>query len=442
MNDIESRVMRKILRRFVPLLTICFVVAFLDRVNVGFAALTMNRDIGLTSAAFGLAAGLFFLSYFIFEVPSNLMLERFGARRWIARIMLTWGLCSAATAFVQGPWSLYAVRILLGAVEAGFFPGIVFFLGLWVPAQYRARVIGIFMAAMPLASVIGSPISGYLMTLDGWFGMKGWQIMFLIEAFPSIALAYVVLKVLRDSPRDAEWLDAEEKQWLESTLAAERANQPVVVAHGFGNLLRSPIILFTAFAYFGLTGFNYGLSFFLPQIVREFDLSLQQVGFVSALPFVAGAAGMVLWGRHSDATGERRVHLLLPMALAAIGLAGSTFAATPPAKMALLCVASFGVFSALPVFWTVAPRLLGPATAAAGIALINSLGNLSGFVNPYVVGLLKDATGSFNGGLQLIATTGAVAVVVLYFVTKRLTGRPEDPDSLRSASASEGSVGR
>ncbi len=385
----------------------------------------MNKDLGLSSAAFGLAAGLFFLSYFLFEVPSNMLLERFGARRWIARIMLTWGICSAATAFVQGPWSLYAVRILLGAAEAGFFPGIVFFLGLWVPAKYRARVIGVFMAAMPLASVFGSPASGYLMTLDGWLGLKGWQVMFLIEAFPSIALAYVVLKVLRDSPKDAEWLDAEERQWLEVTLAAEHANQPAVVDHGFANLLRSPVILFTAFAYFGLTGFNYGLSFFLPQIVRDFNLSLQQVGFVSALPFVAGAAGMILWGRHSDATGERRIHLLLPMALAAIGLAGSTFAMTPSGKLALLCVASFGVFSALPVFWTVAPRLLGPATAAAGIALINSLGNLSGFVNPYVVGLVKDSTGSFNGGLQLIATVGAIAVVILYFVTRRLSA-PDD----------------
>lgn len=440
MNDIEARTMRKILRRFVPLLTICFVVAFLDRVNVGFAALTMNKDLGLSSAAFGLAAGLFFLSYFLFEVPSNMMLERFGARRWIARIMLTWGICSAATAFVEGPWSLYAVRILLGAAEAGFFPGIVFFLGLWVPTKYRARVIGVFMAAMPLASVFGSPVSGYLMTLDGWLGLKGWQVMFLIEAFPSIALAYVVLKVLRDSPRDAEWLEADEKQWLESTLAAERASQPVVVEHGFSNLLRSPVILFTAFAYFGLTGFNYGLSFFLPQIVREFNLSLQQVGFVSALPFVAGAAGMILWGRHSDATGERRVHLLLPIALAAIGLAGSTFAATPSIKLALLCVASFGVFSALPVFWTVTPRLLGAGTAAAGIALINSLGNLSGFVNPYVVGLVKDSTGSFNGGLQLIATIGAVAVVVLFFVTRRLS-KPDDVQAVNDVGAQATSVG-
>ncbi|MHA7685768.1 MFS transporter [Cupriavidus sp. PET2-C1] len=419
MTDIESRTIRKILRRFVPLLTICFVVAFLDRVNVGFAALTMNRDLGLSNAAFGLAAGLFFLSYFVFEVPSNIILERVGARRWIARIMLTWGICSAATAFVQGEWSLYAVRILLGAAEAGFFPGVVFFLSLWVPTAYRARVIAGFMAAMPLASVIGSPLSGWLMSLHGWLGLAGWQIMFLVEAVPSVLLAFVVMNVLRDTPRDAEWLEDDERQWLESTLACERSARSAVVEHGILNLIRNPVILATAVAYFGVTGFNYGLSFFLPQIVRAFDLTIQQVGFVSALPFVAGAAGMVLWGRHSDMTGERRFHLLLPLGVAAIGLAGSTLAATPTGKLALLCVASFGVFSALPVFWTVAPRLLGPA-AAAGIALINSLGNLSGFVNPFAVGLIKDATGRFDGGLQLIAGFGVLAVVILFFVTRRI----------------------
>ncbi|MEQ5837889.1 MFS transporter [Paraburkholderia acidicola] len=417
MISIESRTMRKILRRFAPLLTICFVVAFLDRVNVGFAALTMNKELGLSASTFGLAAGLFFLSYFVFEVPSNMLLERFGARRWIARIMFTWGLCSGATALVQGEWSFYAIRLLLGAAEAGFFPGVVFFLSLWVPASYRARVIGGFMAAMPLASVIGSPISGYLMSLHGWMGLSGWQIMFLLEAVPSLILAAVVWNVLRDSPKQAEWLDDDERQWLEATLAAERAALPAVVNQSLMKMLGNPVILFTALSYFGVTGFNYGLSFFLPQIVRVFDLSIQQIGFVSALPFVAGAAGMIFWGRHSDRTGERRYHLLLPLALAAIGLTGSTLIPTPIGKLSLLCVASFGVFSALPVFWTVAPRLLGPMAAAAGIALINSLGNLSGFVNPYVVGRIKDATGSFNGGLQFIAVVGALAVVILFFVT-------------------------
>ncbi|WP_233342866.1 MFS transporter [Burkholderia cepacia] len=427
MLDIEARTMRKILRRFVPLLTICFVVAFLDRVNVGFAALTMNRDLGISASTFGLAAGLFFVSYFVCEVPSNMLLERFGARRWIARIMFTWGLCSAATAFVQGAPSFYAVRILLGAAEAGFFPGIVFFLTLWVPAAYRARVIGGFMAAMPIASVVGSPLSGYLMSLDGLFGLAGWQVMFLVEAVPSLVLAVAVWKILRDSPKQAEWLSDDERNWLASTLDAERAAQTPVVKHGVLTLFASPVVLFTALAYFGVTGFNYGLSFFLPQIVRGFDLSIRQVGYVSALPFLAGAIGMVLWSRHSDRTGERRAHLLIPLVLAVAGLAGSTLVTASTGKLLLLCVASFGVFSALPVFWTVAPRLLAPATAAAGIALINSLGNLSGFVNPYAVGLLKDATGRFDAGMQLIAAFGVLAIVILFFVT-RCNRVPEGPD--------------
>ncbi|MGT2476553.1 MFS transporter [Paraburkholderia terrae] len=347
-----------------------------------------------------------------------MLLERFGARRWIARIMFTWGLCSAATAFVQGASSFFAVRILLGAAEAGFFPGIVFFLTLWVPAAYRARVIGGFMAAMPIASVVGSPLSGYLMSLDGLFGLAGWQVMFLVEAVPSLVLAVAVWKILRDSPKQAEWLSDDERNWLTSTLDAERSSQTPVVKHGMLSLFASPVVLFTAIAYFGVTGFNYGLSFFLPQIVKGFDLSIRQVGYVSALPFLAGAIGMVLWSRHSDRTGERRTHLLIPLVLAVAGLAGSTLVTASAAKLLLLCVASFGVFSALPVFWTVAPRLLAPATAAVGIALINSLGNLSGFVNPYAVGLLKDATGRFDAGMQLIAAFGVLAFVILFFVTR------------------------
>jgi MFS transporter, ACS family, tartrate transporter len=428
MTDIESRTMRKILRRFMPLLTLCFVAAFLDRVNVGFAALTMNRELGLSNTAFGLAAGLFFLSYFVFEVPSNLLLERFGARRWIARIMFTWGLCSGATAFVQGEWSFYALRILLGAAEAGFFPGVVFFLTLWVPTAYRARAIGVFMAAMPLASVIGSPVSGYLMSLHGWMGLSGWQITFLLEALPSLLLAVVVWEKLRDTPQQAEWLDDDERVWLDVTLRTEReARSTTVVEHGLLNLIRSPVVLFTALAYFGVTGFTYGLSFFLPQIVHAFNLSLLETGFVAALPFVAGAAGMIWWGRRSDRTGERRVHLLVPLALAVIGLGGSTLVPMPAGKLALLCLASFGVFSTLPVFWSVVPRLLGPAVTAAGIALINSLGNLSGFVNPYAVGFIKDATGSFNGGLQLIAGIGVIALIILFFVTQPV----DTPDEIR-----------
>ncbi|MFJ3046462.1 MFS transporter [Herbaspirillum chlorophenolicum] len=428
MSDIERSTMRKVIRRFAPLLTLCFIAAFLDRVNVGFAAITMNKDLGLSSAAFGLGAGLFFLGYFFFEVPSNMALERFGARLWIARIMLSWGILSGATAFVQGETSFYIVRILLGIAEAGFFPGVIFFLTLWLPKSYRAGVVGSFMAAMPLASVFGSPVSGLLMSLDGMFGMHGWQLMFLIEAAPSIVLAFVVLKVLRDSPDDAEWLSAAEKQWLKGTLEQERREHQVVVSHGLMNIVRSPVIWLLAVAYFGVTGFNYGMSFFLPQIVKGFDLTLVQTGFVSALPFVAGAVGMIWWSKRSDRSGERRFHTLFPLVLAVIGLGGSTLVAAPVLKLALLCLASFGVFSALPVFWTLPPTILGPAALAAGIAAINSIGNLSGFVNPYVVGKIKDVTGSFGGGLQVIALFGVIAIVILFVVTGRHQQRKDPVD--------------
>jgi MFS family permease len=418
MLEVESRTMRKVTRRFLPLLVICFVISFLDRVNVGFAALTMSADLKFSSTVFGLGAGLFFIGYFFFEVPSNLALERVGARRWIARIMFTWGILSAATAFISGERSFYIVRILLGAAEAGFFPGVILFFTFWVPARYRGLMVGAFMAAMPFASVFGSPLSGWLLSQDGVFGLKGWQLMFIAEAIPSLVLSVIVFKVLRDSPEQAEWLTAEERGWLEATLADERKRAVAVNEHGFLNIVKRPIILLLAAAYFGIVGINFGLSFFLPQIVREFHLSLMQVGIVAAIPFAVGGCGMMWWGRRSDRLDERRFHVLLPMALAIAGLAGSTWVTIPTLKLALLCVASFGVFSALPIFWALLPGLLGPAVAAVGFAVINSLGNLSGFAAPFVVGVIKDATGNTAGGLQVIAAYGCVAWLILLRVSR------------------------
>jgi MFS family permease len=419
MSDVESRTMRRVTRRFVPLLIICFVISFLDRVNVGFAALTMSADLKFSSTVFGLGAGLFFIGYFFFEVPSNIALERVGARRWIARIMFTWGILSALTAFITGPWSYYAVRVLLGAAEAGFFPGVILFLTYWVPERYRGRVVGAFMAAMPFASVFGSPLSGWLLSQDGVLGLKGWQLMFIAEALPSLVLAVVVLKVLRDSPAQAEWLADDERAWLETTLLEERNRAVAVNEHGFVNIVRRPIVLMLAAAYFGIVAINFGLSFFLPQIVRAFHLSLMQVGLVAAIPFAVGGIGMIWWGRRSDRHGERRFHVLFPMALGIVGLGGSTLVAVPALKLALLCLASFGVFSALPIFWALLPGLLGPAVAAIGFAAINSLGNLSGFAAPFVVGVIKDATGSTAGGLQAIAAYGVIAWLILALVSRR-----------------------
>lgn len=418
-SELEHATMQKVMRRFVPILFLCFVASFLDRVNVGFAALTMNADLGLTSTAFGLGAGLFFLTYFLFEVPSNLALERFGARRWIARIMFTWGLLSATTAFVRGEYSFYAVRLLLGASEAGFFPGVIYFLTLWVPAGYRARVVAIFMTAVPLASVIGSPVSGLLTQLDGLAGLKGWQWMFLVEALPALVLTPFVLTLLSDRPADAAWLSGPQKHWLRQRLDQERRHCSAAAPHGLLDLLRSVVIIGLCLAYFGITGFSYGLSFFVPQIVKQFGLSIVQTGFVSAIPFAVGTIGMIWWGKRSDRLAERRFHLLLPLGLAAVGLAGSTLVASPVLRLALLSIAAFGVFSALPVYWTIPPTLLTRATAAAGIAFINAVGNLSGFVDPYAIGVIKDLTGSFSVGLQLIAAFGFLSLLILAVVTHK-----------------------
>jgi len=332
--------------------------------------------------------------------------------------MFTWGVLSALTALVTGPTSFYTVRILLGAAEAGFFPGVILFLTFWVPSAYRGRVVAMFMAAMPFASVFGSPLSGWLLSIDGALGLKGWQLLFIAEALPSLVLAVIVLRVLRDSPAQAEWLMDDERKWLTQTIELERQREVSVMARGFINIVRRPLILFLAAAYFGIVGFNFGLSFFLPQIVKQFHLSLPMIGLVAAIPFLVGGSGMILWGRHSDRYGERRFHLLVPMALAIVGLASSTLVTIPALKLALLCLASFGVFSALPIFWALLPELLGPAVAAVGFAVINSIGNLSGFAAPYVVGVIADATGTTAGGLQVIAAYGCIALVILACVTR------------------------
>ncbi|MCA8251473.1 MFS transporter [Burkholderia multivorans] len=410
--DIEASAMRKVRRRYVPLLFVCFVIAFLDRVNVGFAALTMNRDIGLTATTFGLGAGLFFISYFLLEVPSNLMLERFGARRWIARIMLTWGVLSACMALVQGEKSFYLIRLLLGAAEAGFNPGIIFFFTLWIPRKYRAGVIASFSAAMPVASVLGSPTASLLLQMEGVLGLHGWQWMFIIDALPAVILAPVVLKVLTDHPRDAAWLTAAERRWLVETLEAEREQAPINAHVGLFRFLLSPRMLLLAIAFFGIVGFNYGLSFFLPQNIHQFGLTVFQTGLVNAVPFALATAMMMFWGRHSDARKERRVHLLVATVVAALSLAASTLSMPAAASFVLLCLAVMGTFSALTVFWAYISDSLG-AGAAAGIAFINSIGNISGFAYLYMVGTIKDLTGTFAGGLQIIAAMGLVAAMIV-----------------------------
>ena len=419
MDAVEIRTIAKVSRRLVPFLIICYFVAYLDRVNVGFAALTMNQDLGLSQTAFGFGAGIFFIAYFIFEVPSNLLLERFGARKWIARIMLSWGILSGTMAFIpaiaRATWlgnenSFYLLRVLLGVAEAGFFPGIIFYLTLWFPAEYRARIVGYFMAAIPLSTVIGAPISGVLLYLHGGLGLAGWQWLFIIEAVPAIILAVVVFFYLTDRPADAAWLAPDERTWLAERLALEQRQRQAVHDYSVMQSLVNPRVLGLSLVYFGAVATNYGLSFFLPQIVKAFGLNTFLTTLVSATPYVVGLIGMVWWGRRSDRVAERRLHTSFPLFIAAAGIAVSTALDDPLLKMISLCVAGFGIFACLPVFWTLPTAFLSGAAAAAGIAVINSVGNLAGFAGPFAMGWVKDHTGSYAGGLLLLAALGIIAM--------------------------------
>ncbi len=376
--DVESRCLRRVTMRLVPFLVLCYLVAYLDRVNVGFAKLTMSHDIGLTDASYGFGAGIFFIAYFIFEVPSNLVLERFGARKWIARIMVTWGLLSGAMAFIGGETGFYSVRVLLGIAEAGFFPGIIFYLTLWFPAAHRGRIIGLFMAAIPLSSVIGAPISGALLGLDGVLGFHGWQWLFILEAVPALLLGVVVFFYLTDTPAHAQWLAADERAWLVDRLAQERQRREEERNFSVKEALLDPRVWALSIVYFGVVACNYGFSFFLPTIVKGFGLSYLQTGFVTAIPYIAGTLGLLLWTRSSDRTGERKLHTAAGIFVAAAGIAISTQISDPLLKVVALSVAAVGIFSALPLVWTLPTAFLSGSAAAGGIAVINSVGNLSG----------------------------------------------------------------
>ncbi len=412
-SELERGTMSKVVRRLVPFLMVCYFIAYLDRVNVGFAGATMSKDLGLTAAAFGGAAGIFFIAYFFFEVPSNLALHKFGARRWIARIMVTWGLVSGAQAFVAGEASFNIVRLLLGVAEAGFFPGIIFFLTLWFPSAYRARIVGLFMFAIPISTVIGSPISGFILGLEGVGGLHGWQWMFIIEAVPALLMSVVVLIYLTDRPLEAQWLEPEERTWLQGRLDAEQANREAHVRMTWLQSMANPRVVLLGCVYMALNIPQYGLSFFLPQIVKAFGVSNVEAGFITALPYVVGAVGMVLWSRRSDRTGERVWHCVIPFLAMVVGLGLAATIADPTMKMVVLCVAAWGFFSILPVFWTLPTAFLSGAGAAAGIAAVNSIGNLGGYFGPQAFGYLKTATGGDTASLVFLACAALVGAVLV-----------------------------
>ncbi|CAO4178477.1 MFS transporter [Methylorubrum populi] len=393
----------KVARRLLPFLMLCYFFAYLDRVNVGFAALTMNRDVGLSASAYGFGAGLFFLGYVAFEVPSNLILERVGARLWIARIMVTWALVSASTAFVVGEWSFYLVRVLLGLAEAGFFPGIILYLTYWFPARQRAGIVGTFMMAVPLSAAIGAPLSGLVMSLaDGALGLAGWQWLYLLEAAPSLLLGIAALFALTDRPEAASWLSETERATLMARMAEDHRSRPGRTAH-LGRALVAPRILGLGLVYFGLSTGVYAVGLWLPQIVSAFGFSLVATGFVTAIPYIVSALGMVAWTRRSDRTGERRRHTAIPTIGAGLALLAASQAGTPFLTIVALSLAALGIFAALPTFWTLPTSLLSGSAAAGGIALINALGSIGGFAGPAMMGWIRDATGRFDHALAAVA---------------------------------------
>jgi ACS family tartrate transporter-like MFS transporter len=393
-----------------------YFIAFVDRVNIGFAALTMNKDLGFSPTVFGFGAGIFFLGYFLFEVPSNLVLEKVGARIWIARVMITWGLISGAMAFVQGPNSFYALRFLLGAAEAGFFPGIILYLSYWFPARQRAAVTAIFMAAAPLSTVLGSPVSGALLEMHGVLGLSGWQWMFIVEAVPAVILGVVVLFYMTDRPEKAKWLQEDERNWLVTTMNAEAARKAGTASHSVWRGLADLRVIALSLVYFGTSAGLYTLGIWAPQIIKEFGLSSLQVGFLNALPGIVAIVAMVVWARHSDRSGERTWHVVGACMLAALGLVLAGFAGTVVAVLLALTLVNIGISSAKPPLWSMPTMFLSGSAAAAGIATINSIGNLGGFVGPAMIGWIKDLTGSFQGGLYFVAgllVLSAVLTLVL-----------------------------
>ena len=403
-SDLERQTMARVARRLLPMLMACYFIAYLDRVNVGFASLTMNKALGFSSAVYGFGGGIFFLGYFIFEVPSNVLLSKVGARVWIARILITWGLIAACTAFIVGPISFYSIRFALGIAEAGFFPGIILYLTWWFPSFYRSRIVGIFMAAIPLSNILGSLVSGALLNLDGWLGLAGWQWLFILEAAPAVVLGIAFWIYMTDWPADAHWLEPAQREWLIARLEAERARREAVRHYSLVQALLDKRVLLLSLVYFGGTFAGYGIVLFQPQIVHRLAEGFGMTGLINAIPYAFAAVAMVLWGHHSDRTGERPRHVALAYAVGAIGLIATALMTDPVLTMVTLVVAAMGQASTGPTFWTLPTAMLSGTAAAGGIALINALGNLGGFFGPYLFGLVKDATGgSFTFALMVLA---------------------------------------
>jgi ACS family tartrate transporter-like MFS transporter len=431
MQAIESRTIAKVSWRLLPLVAFAYCIAYIDRSNISVAALTMNKDLGFSAYIYGWGAGIFFFGYFLFEIPSNLILEKIGARIWIARIMITWGIISGFTALVTGPTSFLIIRFLLGAAEAGFFPGMILYLTYWFPGEYRGRVISTLFIAQPVANAVASIASSAILDMDGMLGVKGWQWIFIIEAIPAVLLGLVILRIMTDRPAHAHWLAEDERNWLQARLDSESRQVESTGRMTWTKALADPRVVALSIIYLMSVTANYGIVFFMPQIIKGIGLSNMMTGLLSSLPYIVGTIGLLAWGWSSDRNKERRWHLIVASAVGALGLAFAGWSGASYWALLGMSAATVGIYGSRAAFWPM-PSLFLTGTAAAGaIAMINAVGNLGGYVGPFVVGWIKDSTQNFSAGLYFLAACSLMASVITFFAA-RAAG---DPAAIARANA-------
>jgi ACS family tartrate transporter-like MFS transporter len=423
LQTIERRTIAKVSWRLLPLVALAYCISYIDRSNISFAALTMNKDLGFNAYIYGWGAGIFFFGYFLFEIPSNLALEKVGARIWIARIMITWGMISGLTAFVTGTTSFLIIRFLLGAAEAGFFPGMILYFTYWFPSEYRGRVISTLFIAQPVANAAASLASGAILEMDGLLGIKGWQWIFIIEAIPAVLLGIVILWVMTDRPARADWLSTEEKNWLQARIDGENRKVESAGRLTLWRALADPRVLALSAIYLMSVTANYGIVFFMPQIIKGIGLSNMMTGVMSSVPYIVGTIGLIAWGWSSDRNKERRWHLIVASIVGAFGLAFAAWSGASYWALLGMSAATVGIYGSRAAFWPM-PSLFLTGTAAAGaIAMINAVGNLGGYFGPFIVGWIKDSTGKFEAGLYFLAACSLMCAVITYFAA-RAAGDP------------------
>jgi MFS family permease len=423
-GELEPRTVRRVFWRLVPLLMVCYFANYLDRVNISFAALQMNQDLHLSATAYGFGASLFFITYFLFGVPSNLLLYRFGAPRWLALIMLAWGLCAAGMAFVHTETEFYAMRLLLGATEAGFYPGVLYFLTLWFPAKHRGRILGLFIAAIPISGIIGSPVSGMLLSLDGAAGLRGWRWLFLVEALPAIIMAPLVLGFLPRGPAASRWLPDVERDWLVGRLAEEQRGVEATQSLSVSQALTNRLVLMLAATYFTNVCLLNGITFFLPQIISGMGYSASETGFIAAVPSLFALVALIWWGRRSDAHQERYGHAAAANFLGGALLLAAMLIPIPLLRLLAIALAFACTLAFTAPFWAIPGTFLSRAAVAGGIAAISSMGVTGGFLAPLITGYFRDLTGNFRIGLGAIACLTLVVTFIFYIVGRGFRASP------------------